>query len=114
MRLEQDVGVDQLIFVQQTGKDTKRIVVKQTSTAGLDLVHVSEPISESQTTERVQTMRAYGAELVLTPAAQGMKARLIVLRLLAPQANALRTMRRCGTDEFERFARNVDAAIVAN
>jgi hypothetical protein len=28
-----------------------------------------------------------------------------LLRLLAPQANALRTMRRSGTDEFERFAR---------
>ncbi|HQR21423.1 MAG TPA: hypothetical protein PLE54_01540 [Burkholderiaceae bacterium] len=28
-----------------------------------------------------------------------------VLRLLAPQANALRAMRRSGSDEFERFAR---------
>lgn len=28
-----------------------------------------------------------------------------LLRLLAPQANALRTMRRSGSDEFERFAR---------
>jgi hypothetical protein len=28
-----------------------------------------------------------------------------LLRLLAPQANALRTMRRSGADEFERFAR---------
>jgi hypothetical protein len=27
-----------------------------------------------------------------------------VLRLLAPQANALRAMRRTGTDEYERFA----------
>ena len=28
-----------------------------------------------------------------------------LLRLLAPQANALRAMRRAGSDEFERFAR---------
>jgi hypothetical protein len=28
-----------------------------------------------------------------------------VLRLLAPQANALRAMRRTGSDEYERFAR---------
>ena len=28
-----------------------------------------------------------------------------LLRLLAPQANALRAMRRTGSDEFERFAR---------
>lgn len=28
-----------------------------------------------------------------------------VLRLLAPQANALRSMRRNGSDEYERFAR---------
>jgi hypothetical protein len=28
-----------------------------------------------------------------------------VLRLLAPQASALRAMRRTGSDEFERFAR---------
>jgi hypothetical protein len=27
-----------------------------------------------------------------------------LLRLLAPQANALRTMRRTGSDEYERFA----------
>jgi hypothetical protein len=28
-----------------------------------------------------------------------------VLRLLAPQANALRSMRRTGSDEYERYAR---------
>ena len=58
--------------------------------------------------ELIQAMHDESDALVANDAARLVDAsnrREHLLRLLAPQANALRAMRRAGSDEFERFAR---------
>lgn len=58
--------------------------------------------------ELIQALHDESDALVANDAARLVDAgnrREHLLRLLAPQANALRAMRRAGSDEFERFAR---------
>jgi hypothetical protein len=58
--------------------------------------------------ELIQALHDESDALVANDAARLVDAgnrREHLLRLLAPQANSLRAMRRAGSDEFERFAR---------